>query len=107
MSTSAEDVKKLLSGTVDEKLNVIERQTKERLSLKLGTNSVPQALSYITFEVMQKRFNRIGNEGMQSYSQEGLSMSFPDSDFDEYEREINEWKNRSDEDSKRGRFRLY
>lgn len=106
-TTIAEDVKMLLSGSVDEKLEVIERHTKERLSVKLGTSSVPQVMSYISYEVTLKRFNRIGNEGMQSYSQEGLSMSFPDSDFDEYEREINEWKNHNDEDSKRGRFRLY
>ena len=29
---------------------------------------------------------------MQSYSQEGLSMVFPDSDFSEYRREIDEFK---------------
>ena len=29
--TIAEDVKKLLSGTIDEKLEIIERRTKERL----------------------------------------------------------------------------
>lgn len=31
---------------------------------------------------------------MQSYSQEGLSMAFPDSDFSEYRREIDEFKDK-------------
>ena len=44
---------------------------------------------------------------MQSYSQEGLSMAFPDSDFSEYQDEIEEYKNKELEEfykPKRGRF---
>lgn len=44
---------------------------------------------------------------MQSYSQEGLSMAFPDSDFSEYQDEIEEYKNKEIEElykPKRGRF---
>ena len=103
----ADDVKKLLSGTKDEKLVVIERRTNERLSTRLGVEKVPTELEYISYEVTLKRFNRIGQEGMQSFSQEGLSMAFPESDFDEYNQEISDWKNKNDEASKRGRFRLY
>ncbi|MGX7375283.1 phage head-tail connector protein [Enterococcus asini] len=110
MATIAEDVKKLLGGTQDEKLEVIERRTESRLASILGVSEVPGALEYILYEVVTKRFNRIGNEGMQSYSQEGLSMAFPESDFAEYQGEINDWLNvQEDEEGevKRGRFRLY
>ena len=90
--TIAEDVKKLLSGTIDEKLEIIERWTKERLASLLSVSEIPTEFEYISYEVTLKRFNRIGQEGMQSYSQEGLSMTFPDSDFSEYRREIDEFK---------------
>lgn len=90
--TIAEDVKKLLSGTIDEKLEIIERRTKERLASLLSVSETPTEFEYISYEVTLKRFNRIGQEGMQSYSQEGLSMAFPDSDFSEYRREIDEFK---------------
>ncbi|XTS21212.1 phage head-tail connector protein [Enterococcus faecium] len=103
----AEDVKALLSGNIDDKLEVIERRTKECLVSLLNVEEVPKEFDYISYEVTLKRFNRIGQEGMQSYSQEGLSMAFPDSDFDEYTDVIDDWKNRNDLESKRGRLRLY
>ena len=93
MSEIANDVKKLLNGSLDEKLEIIERRTK--------------SFDSVVYEVTLKRFNRIGQEGMQSYSQEGLSMAFPDSDFSEYQDEIEEYKNKEIEElykPKRGRF---
>lgn len=89
-----DDVKKLLSGSTDDKLEVIEKRTRERLASLLGVSVIPDSLEYIVFDVTNKRFNRIGQEGMQSYSQEGLSMAFPDSDFSEYRREIDEFKDK-------------
>lgn len=107
MVSVQEDVKKLLSGSIDDRLEIIERRTKERLTSLLSAEKVPDEFDYISYEVTLKRFNRVGNEGMKQYSQEGLSMVFPDSDFDEYKSVIEDWKNQNDEDSKRGRFRLY
>ena len=101
------DVKKLLSGTPDEQLAIIERRTEERLISLLGVLEVPTTFEYVLYEVTLKRFNRIGNEGMTSVGQEGLSMSFPDSDFDEYTQEFEDFRIKNDIDSKRGRFRLY
>lgn len=94
MATIAEDVKKLLSGSVDDKIEIIERRTKERLASLLGVSEVPAEFEYLSYEVTLKRFNRIGQEGMQSYSQEGLSMAFPDSDFSEYQGIIDEFKDK-------------
>ena len=105
--TILNDVKKLLSGTPDEQLAVIERRTEERLISLLGVLEVPTTFEYVLYEVTLKRFNRIGNEGMTSVGQEGLSMSFPDSDFDEYTQEFEDFRIKNDIDSKRGRFRLY
>lgn len=104
-----DDVKKLLSGSTDDKLEVIERRTRERLASLLGVSVIPESLEYIVFDVTNKRFNRIGQEGMTSYAQEGLSMAFPDSDFSEYQNEIDEFKRKDQEElykPKRGRFKF-
>ena len=104
-----DDVKKLLSGSTDDKLEVIERRTRERLASLLGVSVTLESLEYIVFDVTNKRFNRIGQEGMTSYAQEGLSMAFPDSDFSEYQNEIDEFKRKDQEElykPKRGRFKF-
>ena len=106
-----EDIKSLLSGTPEERLKVIEKRTRERLLVIIGSSikEVPSELDYIVMDVVLKRFNRIGQEGMQSYSQEGLSMTFSESDFDEYADEIESWRKSKEAkgDKKIGRFRLY
>ena len=104
-----DDVKKHLSGSIDDKLEVIEKRTRERLASLLGVSVIPDSLEYIVFDVTNKRFNRVGQEGMSSYSQEGLSMAFPDSDFSEYQNEIDEFKRKDQEElykPKRGRFKF-
>lgn len=88
MSVITDDVKTLLGTDNEKKLEVIERRTRQRLQVKMKVTNVPVEYEYIVSDVTIKRFNRIGNEGMQAYSQEGLSMTFPDSDFDEYTDEI-------------------
>ncbi|MBK5077087.1 phage head-tail connector protein [Lactococcus lactis] len=106
-----DDLKKLLGGSSDERLEVIEKRTRERLLLIIGSDikEVPSELEYVVLDVSLKRFNRIGQEGMQSYSQEGLSMTFSESDFDEYADEIESWRKskEAENDKKIGRFRLY
>lgn len=109
--TITDEIKKLLGGSPDERLEVIEKRTRERLLLIIGSDitEVPLELEYVVLDVSLKRFNRIGQEGMQSYSQEGLSMTFSESDFDEYADEIESWRKSKevDGDKKIGRFRLY
>lgn len=104
-----DDVKKLLTGSIDNKLEIIEKRTNERLASLLGVDEIPTQLDYISYEVTLKRFNRIGQEGMQSYSQEGLSMAFPDSDFEEYLNEIDDFKRKDEQElykPRRGKVRF-
>ncbi len=86
-------------------LNLIIAKTEQRLKNKLGgIETVPQELEYITFEVCIKRFNKIGSEGLTSHSLEGEKLDFKDSDFDEFEKDIEDWAARQEKDSpaKRG-----
>ena len=74
-----EDLKTMIgllpsNTSFDETLGLIISNTNLQLKFKLGlkpTEMVPTELAYIPMEVCVKRFNRLKNEGMTSYSQEG------------------------------------
>lgn len=82
-----EQVKALLGITdnlQDDLLSVIEDLTESHFLSYTGGNIVPDSLDFIVVEVMVKRFNRIGSEGMKSQRMEGFTMEFDLSDFDHY-----------------------
>lgn len=80
----------------DDILKLIIQNTELQLSFKLGVannvDSLPYELSYIPLQVEVKRFNRLKNEGMASFTQEGESITFTVNDFDEFQSDIDEWK---------------
>lgn len=78
--------------TQDDLLKVILDNTEQALNFKLSSDEVPKALNYIFVEVAVKRFNRLKNEGMSSYSQEGESITFTSSDFDDFNDDIQQWR---------------
>lgn len=82
------DTVKLLAGIDDEKQDgvilALEKMTRAQLSMLVEETAVPPPLEAVVLPVTLARFNRLGNEGMQSYSQEGESITYPASDFDEY-----------------------
>lgn len=89
-----DNVKALLGSPegLDDKLALIVELTTQRLCLLLGTSEVPEKLSYIVVEVAIKRFNRIGSEGYQSHSLEGMSITFgDDNDFMPFMSDIEAW----------------
>lgn len=69
-----------------------ELQLKVKLGLFDDFAQVPYELSYIPLQVEVKRFNRLKNEGMTSFTQEGESIAFNDNDFDEFASDIDDWK---------------
>ena len=77
-------------------LKLIIDNTELQLKVKLGLFDdfapVPYELSYIPLQVEVKRFNRLKNEGMTSFTQEGESITFNDNDFDEFASDIDDWK---------------
>ena len=93
--TTLDDVKLLLGITdsdVDGKLNLIIRNAEKQILAYLPekTTEVPDPLQYIVTELAIVRFNRIGNEGMSSYSQEGESITYGD-DIAPYLSAIQAW----------------
>lgn len=95
---SLDDLKTMLQLTTDkhdELLKLIIKNTKQALSFKLSLSedeSIPEDLAFIALEVCVRRYNRISNEGMASYSQEGQSITFNSSDFDDFMDDINAWR---------------
>ena len=87
------DIKELLGISKedtpqDNKLMLLLNATKNRLKVRLGGAEPPEALNYIIVDVVIKRFNRIGSEGLASHSVEGESQVFAEDDFAEYEDDI-------------------
>lgn len=114
MSTTIENVKLLIglnntfdSDTDSKLLLIIQHATQQVLSyLPDGTTEVPNVLLYIVEELAVKRFNRIGNEAMQSYSEEGESISYSESDMtDEYRKSIQAYINTTT-DARKGVLRF-
>lgn len=93
----------LKSDKQDDILSLIITNTDQALRFKLELSSdekLPPELSYIELEVCVRRFNRLKNEGMSSYTQEGESITFNASDFDDFMDDINLWKQRHGKDVK-------
>ena len=87
----------------DSLLSLIIKNTELSLRFKLGLKveeELPSELSYIPLEVAIRRFNRLKNEGMTSYSQEGESITFNSSDFADFVDDINEWRRQHQKDTK-------
>lgn len=85
--TVIEQVKTLLGisdDLQDNLLKVIEKLTESHFKAYTGKTDVPDELTFIIVEVIVKRFNRLGAEGMTSQGMEGLSMSFSLNDFEDY-----------------------
>lgn len=92
------ELKTMLQLTTDNQdslLKLIIKNTEQALSFKLSLSedeSIPEDLAFIALEVCVRRYNRISNEGMASYSQEGESITFNSSDFDDFMDDIDSWR---------------
>lgn len=78
----------------DDLLNLVVKRTKQRLLAKIKKGpdeTVPNQLEYILFEVSVRRFNRLNNEGMKSYSEDGENVTFNEDDFTGFENEISNY----------------
>ncbi|CAK1224073.1 hypothetical protein R55214_HHFBAMCI_01556 [Fructobacillus evanidus] len=89
------DTVKTLAGIKDnlqdDVIQTLELMTRDQLAMMVDEQSVPDKLEPIVKNVVLARFNRLGNEGYSSYSQEGESIRYPSSDFDEYSSTISRY----------------
>lgn len=87
----------------DDLLNVIIKNTTASLRVKLALDKdegIPDELTYIVTEVSIRRFNRLNNEGMSAYSQEGESITYQSTDFDDFASDIDDYKSQKNIASK-------
>ncbi|MCC8177362.1 MAG: phage head-tail connector protein [Bacteroidales bacterium] len=88
-----DDVKTLLGiedDDLDEKLNIMIKTAGARVLSLLEAEEVPEELEYIVCELTVSRFNRLGNEGMSTFSQDGESMTYGN-DLEPYMDAIDAW----------------
>lgn len=86
-----EQVKALLGisdNLQDDLLEVIQELTEAHFMAYTGQTLIPTPLEFIIVEIMVKRFNRIGSEGMKSQKVEGLAVDFAIDDFASYDKVI-------------------
>ncbi len=99
---SLDDLKTMLGLATDDTsqdsvLALILKNTDLQLRFKLALDAgeqVPNELAYIPIEVAVRRYNRLKNEGMTSYTQEGESITFNSNDFDDFQADIDDWRKR-------------
>lgn len=108
--TVLEDVKELLGiegCDLDARLSIIIRNKEQQVLsyLPQDTESVPVELEHIVCELAIARFNRIGNEGMKIYGQEGESVTYESDEMSPYLYEIDAW-NKKQRGNKRGVLRF-
>ena len=113
-SVTLENLKTMLQLKTDKQnalLSLIIDNTEQALRFKLGLGQdtpFPSELGFISLEVCVRRYNRISNEGMASYSQEGQSITFNSSDFDDFEADINAWRDQNGKNVKsHGRVQFF
>lgn len=73
----------VLIGYAEARFKIILRRVSKVLGL-VEPITIPDDLSWVIDEVVIKRFNRIGSEGMRAESVEGHSVQFEADDFADY-----------------------
>lgn len=88
----------------DDVLNIFIENVTSHLKALLK-KEVPEQLNFIIEEIVIRRYNRIGSEGMKSESVEGHRIDFYDlnDEFTPYLGLINDYKDDDDTKPKRGR----
>ncbi|WP_066924680.1 phage head-tail connector protein [Murdochiella massiliensis] len=70
-------------------------------------DSVPSELEYVVVELIVRRFNRVGSEGLESESISGHKAEYKADGLDGFEDDIKEWAKAHDEwTGKRGKVRF-
>lgn len=85
---SADEKIKALVTLAESRFLFILKSAQKRLSLSPLYTTIPDELDWITDEVVIKRFNRLGSEGLTSHSVEGESLNFSTNDFEEFSDDI-------------------
>jgi len=87
----------------DDVLDIFIENVTSHLKIKLEKD-VPSELNFIIEEIVIRRYNRIGTEGMKSESVEGHRIDFYEleKDFTPYEDIINKYKDDDGNKPKRG-----
>lgn len=93
-----DDVYTIKKDQIQELINVTQDQLKSKLKKEaLYNGSIPTQLDYIVEMVVIKRYRRLGNEGMASYSQSEQAKTYIQADdFAEFQSAIDKANTEAD-----------
>ena len=86
---------KVLLGTTnndnEELLREIIEITEAKILNYINSSELPKQLEFVLVELSIKRFNRIGSEGFTSETVDGKTMSYEASEFEGYEKYLDDY----------------
>lgn len=103
--TSQDTKIKLLYSYAEQRLRLLLNTWRRRFEkpILILSDPFPEEIAWIIDEVLARRWNRLGSEGMQSESIGGHSVTFEQIDFAEYEDILRDFvEGEEDSDAKRG-----
>ena len=75
----------------EELLREIIEITEAKILNYINSSELPKQLEFILVELAVKRFNKIGSEGFTSESVDGKTMSYEASEFEGYEKYLDDY----------------
>lgn len=99
--TDIERIKTLVGVAVDEqteaRLQIYIDNAKKAICVFIGKDvtDFPDELSYIVDAITLAKYNKFHNEGMNSISEAGLSMTFNANDLQPYYNDLQAWLDRN------------
>lgn len=81
----------------DKLLDLLNSDCKQRIVAYINQDSItdikyPSALDWITRELVVRRFNRLGDEGKSSSSENDVSASWKDDDMSEFSKYMDKYR---------------
>lgn len=101
-----DEILKLYSGTLEEKLEILVKYTEQQLKNKLSTDIIPEQFNYIISDVARIRLSRLGSEGYSSEGASGMSISYltASTDFEAYKNEIDDYLRKNNLEYRKGKI---
>lgn len=92
-----------LSDKDQERVKLYIDNAKNMILTLLGVEDFPNELNYIVDDIVLAKFNKFHNEGMNSISEEGLSITFEQDELKKYYPVLQAWLDNHNNQTTNGR----
>lgn len=93
--------------TRDDILTVLYNYAKSAITLYVGAERIPQSLIWIAEQLTIRKYNKLGEEGIQSSNYEGIQLQYEESDLGAFQDYLDRYVDLHPLDTKKkGRLRM-